>query len=251
MSSAAVREPTASYTVEDVAALVGTSVRTIRWYQSEGLLPPPRRDGRTAIYTADHVDRLEAIRDLRAHGLSLTAIRRLLEHAPDGAAGTALAFVQAAVAYAGDRERAEIVDAEVGAARLGVRPTRDTVATLVSLGVIEELPDARWRIVAPAAFSAGEELHNLGVPAEQRLAVTRELREHADAMAGAVTELFVEHVLRPSHESGAPDWAALTRLIARLRPLATTTVATFFDEALVRAAEQAAETELEGTPHPR
>src|ERR687897_3947000 len=86
------------YTVDEVARRTGTTVRTIRWYQSEGLLPSPARAGRMAVYDDDHVARLEAIRDLQAHGLTLTAIRRLLDRAPGNAAPTALAFVKTAVA---------------------------------------------------------------------------------------------------------------------------------------------------------
>lgn len=245
MSPATHPDALEAYTVDEVAGLTGTSVRTIRWYQSEGLLPPPRRDGRVARYSSDHVARLEVIRDLQGHGLTLTAIRRLLERAPDSAATTALAFVQAAVSHASDRGDVEIVDAVAGAARLGVGPSERTVRELESLGIIEAQADGRWRILVPAAFSAAQELAALGVPPERRMAVTQELRAHTDAMAKVVTELFVQNLWRPSTRSDqATDWVALTRAIARLRPLATTTVAAFFDEALARAAEDAAEREL-------
>ena len=68
-----------SYSVEEVARRTGTTVRTIRWYQSEGLLAAPRKAGRVARYDGEHVARLEAIRDLQAHGLTLVAIRRLID----------------------------------------------------------------------------------------------------------------------------------------------------------------------------
>src|SRR5690606_31465250 len=109
------------YTVDEVARLTGTTVRTIRWYQSEGLLPSPRRSGRVAIYDGEHVARLESIRDLQAHGLTLTAIRRLLDRAPGSAAPTALAFIKTAVAQSVG-EQAEIVPEAEGAARLGLAP---------------------------------------------------------------------------------------------------------------------------------
>ena len=80
------RRPSDGHTVDEVARITGTTVRTIRWYQSEGLLPSPRRAGRVALYDAEHVARLESIRDLQAHGLTLTAIRRLLDRAPGSAA---------------------------------------------------------------------------------------------------------------------------------------------------------------------
>ncbi|MFS8585312.1 MAG: helix-turn-helix domain-containing protein, partial [Acidimicrobiia bacterium] len=71
--SAADDARTGGYTVDEVARLTGATVRTIRWYQSEGLLPAPRRSGRVAVYDDEHAARLEAIRDLQAHGLTVTA----------------------------------------------------------------------------------------------------------------------------------------------------------------------------------
>ena len=49
--------------------------------------------------------------------------------------------------------------------------------------------------------------------------------------------------LRPTGDPEA--WEALTALLARLRPLATASVAGFFDAALSDEAEKAAERELE------
>src|SRR5690606_32023879 len=162
-----------------------------------------------ARYSDDHVARLELIRDLQRHGLTLHAIRRLLDRAPESAAGTALAFVQAALSHAG-RDDAEILDADIGAARLGVRATRRTADELAAAGIVEVLPDGRWRIVTPAAFSAAEELAALGVPAERRLAITHEIRAHADAMARAVTDLFVDCLWRPAvARAEQSDWVPL------------------------------------------
>ena len=104
------------YTVEALARRTGATVRTIRWYQSEGLLPAPRRSGRVALYDDDHVARLEAIRELQGHGLTLVAVRRLLDQAPGSAATAALAFVRSAVSDLGDD--AEVVSATEGLARL-------------------------------------------------------------------------------------------------------------------------------------
>ena len=44
--------------VEQLSARAGVSVDTIRYYQSKGLLDPPRREGRVAWYDDGHLDRL-------------------------------------------------------------------------------------------------------------------------------------------------------------------------------------------------
>ena len=40
------------YTVDELAAATGMTVRTTRYYAGLGLLPPPSRRGRMAYYTA-------------------------------------------------------------------------------------------------------------------------------------------------------------------------------------------------------
>ncbi|MGZ4128127.1 MAG: MerR family transcriptional regulator, partial [Actinomycetota bacterium] len=41
----------------------------MRYYQSKGLLPPPKREGRVAIYDRDHLTRVRRIRALQQKGL--------------------------------------------------------------------------------------------------------------------------------------------------------------------------------------
>ena len=55
------------------------TVRNVRAHQSRGLLPPPEVRGRTGYYGAEHVTRIELIRELQADGFNLELIRRLLE----------------------------------------------------------------------------------------------------------------------------------------------------------------------------
>ena len=238
-----------TYTVDQVAELTGTTVRTIRWYQSEGLLPSPRRAGRTAVYDLEHVSRLESIRDLQAHGLTLVAIRRLLDRAPGSAAVTALAFVRAAIAQSAEAgEGTEIVTRAEGAERLRMDPDEVDPEVVESLGLVRVLDDGRWRITSPAAFEASAELANAGVPLDRRVAIGRVLQEHTHAMARAVVELFVDYLWRPSQHAGVdPEaWTALTDAVERLRPLAATSIASLFDAALAAESEAAAARELTG-----
>ena len=59
------------FRVEDLAARAGTPVDTLRYYQTRGLLPPPRRAGRIAWYGEAHLQRLLRIRRLAADGFTL------------------------------------------------------------------------------------------------------------------------------------------------------------------------------------
>ena len=69
---------TEELTVDDLAARAGLPTRTIREYQTMGLLPSPERRGRVGIYRTAHLHRLELIGRLQARGYSLAGIGDLL-----------------------------------------------------------------------------------------------------------------------------------------------------------------------------
>ncbi len=66
------------WSVRDLAEQAGTTVRTIHYYISEGLLPPAAGTTRNASYSAAHLARLRLIAALREEGLALSRIRQRL-----------------------------------------------------------------------------------------------------------------------------------------------------------------------------
>jgi MerR family transcriptional regulator, repressor of the yfmOP operon len=70
-----------SLRIGDVARLVGTTPRTIRYYEEIGLLPhtPARPSGRHRVYSQEEVDRLRDVMRLRdLLGVSLEELKELL-----------------------------------------------------------------------------------------------------------------------------------------------------------------------------
>ena len=63
------------YKIGEVADLLGTTLRTIRYYEEEGLLQPLRTDGGTRLYHERHISRLKSILHLAENGFSLESIR--------------------------------------------------------------------------------------------------------------------------------------------------------------------------------
>ena len=63
------------YQINELAKKAGVSVRTIRFYIDEGLLPPPPTQGRYASYSDEYLERLELIRLLKERFLPLKEIR--------------------------------------------------------------------------------------------------------------------------------------------------------------------------------
>ena len=64
-----------------------THIETIRYYEREGLLPPPARtQGNLRIYESQHLERLQFIRYCRSLDMSLDEVRVLLRFKDDPAA---------------------------------------------------------------------------------------------------------------------------------------------------------------------
>jgi DNA-binding transcriptional MerR regulator len=64
--------------IGELAARAGTTVRTVRYYVAQGLLPGPVGAGPRSTYAYEHLVRLGAIRALKARYLPLAEIRRRL-----------------------------------------------------------------------------------------------------------------------------------------------------------------------------
>src|SRR5919112_1381191 len=105
--------------VEELAGKAGVSVDTVRFYQKQRLLPPPVREGRAAWYTAEHLARMERVKELQRRGFTLAVIRRFL----DGDLDPADERLAAAVAEAGGEDGTEeVFDLDELAARCSVPP---------------------------------------------------------------------------------------------------------------------------------
>jgi DNA-binding transcriptional MerR regulator len=67
-----------SYRIGELAAMVGLTERTIRYYEERGLLDSVKRlDGGQRVYTDDDVRRLKFIQKLKVLGLSLAEMQEL------------------------------------------------------------------------------------------------------------------------------------------------------------------------------
>ena len=71
------------YWISELASLSDVSIRTIRYYIAEGLLPPPDIRGRYAVFTDEYMHRLNLIKRLKDAYLPLNRIREVLNALDD------------------------------------------------------------------------------------------------------------------------------------------------------------------------
>lgn len=226
-------------TIDELARRTGMTVRNLRAHQSRGLLPPPDVRGRTGYYGAEHVARVELIQELQAEGFNLEAIRRLLENA-GGSTSEVLRFTRAARApFAGEAPEAT-TPAEL-ARSWGEQATPALLERATALGVLRPLGDGRVEMLSPQLNRAGGELARLGVPAERALDVLESLRRHADGVARAYVDLFLEAVWRPFEAAGRPAerWPEVMDALERLRPLAAESLLAMFQLAMTERVDGA------------
>src|ERR1700735_5646760 len=86
---AAVRHPQGApgfgeYRIDDLARLAGTTTRNIRVYRDRGLLPPPLRVGRIALYNDTHLTRLRLITSMLDRGYNIAHVREMISAWEEG-----------------------------------------------------------------------------------------------------------------------------------------------------------------------
>jgi DNA-binding transcriptional MerR regulator len=226
------RAPEPTLTVDELAARAGVTVRTVRFYSTRGLLPPPvigpRRVGH---YGPEHLYRLDLIEELQHQGMTLSAIGRYLDALPDDVSAHDLAIHRALVAsWAPDAAR-EVSRAELEK-RAG-RPLSDAdVRRLAAMNVLAESEDG-FRVDV-GLLRLGVAL--LGVPISRGtiLAAREVVLEHARATAHELTALFRDEVWGPftEGESDPEQVESMKALSAHMQPMVVQALVTAFQRSL-------------------
>ncbi|WP_354699164.1 hypothetical protein DSM112329_04872 [Paraconexibacter sp. AEG42_29] len=236
-------------TIDQLAQQTGMTVRNIRAHQARGLLPPPEVRGRTGFYGADHLTRIELIRELQGDGYNLDLIRKLLEGAA-GQSGAVLRFTRTIRTPFVEEEPRIVTKEELAERFQSTDPKLLQRAT--ELGLLRRLDDeGRFEEISPILAAAGGDLVELGIPAERAMELLTKMRRHADSVAKTFAQLFIEAVWQPFAEDGTPDehWGEVSAALERLRPLASQSLLATFQIAMTEVVERELGRELERMTH--
>src|SRR5919206_2415675 len=238
------RMPDADLTIDELARRTGMTVRNLRAHQSRGLLPPPEVRGRTGYYGAEHVARVELIKELQADGFNLEAIRRLIENA-GGETSEVLRFTRAA-RETFEQEAPEVVTVADLAERWGEAGSTALLERAIALGLLRPLGDERLEGRSPRLGRAGAQLARLGIPPQRALDVLESLRRHAEGVARTYVDLFLDQVWRPFDAAGRPAerWPEVLEALERLRPLAAESLLAMFQLAMTDHVDEAVGAQL-------
>lgn len=232
--------------VEEVASRAGVSVDTVRFYQKQGLLPPPRREGRVAWYGPEHLERIDRVKELRRRGFTLAVIRRFLDGELDGTDEP----LAAAVAEAAEDGDEEFVTAEELAGRSGV-----PLALIESVAreglLVPRLHDGEPRYTADDVriVNAGLRLLQAGLPLAGLLDLARRHHSAMRDVAAQAVELFDSSIRQPLRAADVPEPEKAERLVEAFRlllPAVGELVAHHFRRVLLQVAQE----HLESVGHP-
>ena len=231
------------YRLEELAREANTTVRNIRAYRDRGLLPPPRRQGRVALYNESHLARLRLVAELVERGYTLSSIGELLAAWERGKDISEVLGLEAVLASPWSDEEAAIVTRSELDELFGAPVSDDALATSEAMGVIEALGvgtnDAgerheTFRVTSLNQLHAGTVLVSSGIPLSAVLEQGLKMHTAMDAIAHDFVQLVSDHLFDPlGRNPSSEDLKRLASTITRLRPVAATVI----DAELARAME--------------
>jgi DNA-binding transcriptional MerR regulator len=220
----------ATFSLARLAELSGVPTRTIRYYQSIGLLPKPERAGKHAVYTAEHVARLEDISRMRAQGLQLDAIREVFAsdaYSPDTNTDWRTLFNPR-----GRDGRDQILDDDQLSSLLGDR--RDEIlGDLISAGYLRAAGDGRWELPDLPALNGALVLYDIGADVAVSASIYKLIRSRISSLADEVVDTVTSAA--GNGYAGEATRAELAPFLDRFRAAAWENAGQTFADELERA----------------
>jgi DNA-binding transcriptional MerR regulator len=229
---AAVRHPeptaaTGEYRIDDLARLAGTTTRNIRVYRDRGLLPPPLRVGRIALFNDTHLTRLRLITSMLDRGYNIAHVKEMLNAWQEGKNLGDVLGLETAIAGTWTTERSETMT-RVDAERLV--DDRDAFNRLVALGLIriDDTDDNKATVTRPKLIEAFNEIRGYGIGMDTLIGLHEQILPHIDAISDMLVRAGAEHVadrIKPGEPLPADtEIAELITMLVRFRSQAVASV---------------------------
>ncbi|MCV7401237.1 MerR family transcriptional regulator [Mycobacterium fragae] len=226
---AAVRHPhglpvAGEYRIDDLARLAGTTTRNVRVYRDRGLLPPPLRVGRIALYNDTHLTRLRLITSMLNRGYNIAHVREMLSAWEEGKNLGDVLGLESAIVGTWATEKPETMSL-ADAQRLVDDP--DAFDRLVKLQVIR-LDGGRASITRPKLIDAFNEIRGYGVSMDKLIDLHEQIVPLVDQISELLVRAGAEHVadrIKPGEALPADtEIAELITMMVRFRTQAVASV---------------------------
>src|SRR6202000_3277475 len=226
---AAVRHPhgapvSAEYRIDDLARLGGTTTRNIRVYRDRGLLPPPLRVGRIALFNDTHLTRLPLITSMSDRGYNIAHVREMLSAWEEGKNLGDVLGLETAIVGTWTTEKPQSMPL-LEAQQLVDDP--QSFERLVALQVIR-VDDGQATVTRPKLVEAFNEIRGYGVKLGKLIDLHEQIVPEIDKISDMLVRAGAEHVMdtiKPGQALPADaEIAELITLLVRFRTQAVATV---------------------------
>ncbi|UUO01113.1 MerR family transcriptional regulator [Mycolicibacterium novocastrense] len=212
------------YRTEELARLAGTTTRNIRVYRDRGLLHPPLRVGRVALFNDTHLTRLRLITSLLDRGYNIAHVHEMLSAWEEGKNVGDLLGLESAIAGTWATEKPEHMSVADAKRLVNDGPGFDR---MVDLGLIK-LDDGEAVIVRPKLLEAFNEIRQFGVAIDKLIDLHVKIAPLTDQISGILVQAGVDEVLHRINP-GAPlppdtEIAELITMLVRFRTQAVSAV---------------------------
>jgi DNA-binding transcriptional MerR regulator len=212
------------YRIEELARMAGTTTRNIRVYRDRGLLHPPLRVGRIALFNDTHLTRLRLITSLLDRGYNISHVHEMLSAWEQGKNVGDMLGLESAIAGSWANEKPE---------RMSVADAKRLVdddpgfERMVGLGVIR-LQDGEAIVVRPRLIEAFNDIRQYGVATDKLIDLHEQIAPIIDQISGILVQAGIEEVvdrIKPG-EALPPDTeiAELLTMLVRFRTQAVSAV---------------------------
>ncbi|WP_127784432.1 MerR family transcriptional regulator [Rhodococcus sp. X156] len=223
--------------IDELARLGGTTVRNVRVYQDRGLLPPPRKQGRTGWYSDSHLARLRLIGRLLDRGYTFATINELLTAVAQGWRVEDLLDIEQELAEPWTDERPRRMSALELRRMFGKEASRAVLQRGCEIGLLTR-QGTGYLVNSPRLLAAGRDLVTAGIPIDAVLDLAEALQHDMARVAERFVDLLAGHVLpddgRPL-ASSTEQLNEIAALIHQLRPHAAQAVDATFGRAMKEA----------------
>ena len=241
VDAAAAADAEPGMTIDELAERSGTSIRTLRLYQTKALLPPPKIVGRVGYYSAAHINRLVTIDRLQKRGFSLAGIGELIRMFEQGRGiDELLGYERILAAPFSDETPFRVTKAELPVKFPRLADSEEMHKRALSMGLIVPDGDDAYLVPSPNLLDFGAVLVERGVPADVAMRELQNLSEDLGRIASRFIDLFRTYIFPSVVSDDAGVWLPKLAKFEKLyRPALRTLVASLFTREMDRAIKQA------------
>jgi DNA-binding transcriptional MerR regulator len=226
---AAVRHPhglpaSGEYRIDDLARLAGSTTRNVRVYRDRGLLPPPLRVGRIALYNDTHLTRLRLITSMLNRGYNIAHVREMLSAWEEGKNLGDVLGLESAIVGTWTTEKSQTMPLAEAQRLIN---DANAFERLVGLQVIH-VDGPQATVTRPKLIEAFNEIRGYGVSMDKLIDLHERIVPLVDQISEMLVRAGAEHVadrIKPREALPADtEIAELITMLVRFRSQAVASV---------------------------